>query len=1206
MNNNNNNQPNQPHSGLRPVQVYYRVPTGLQRGPSTRSQSLYTQTRRMFIEHGFYIQAGPQNNRYLTYSETLQNLNVPLLDLTLQHPSNIIFRPFTLWNRTLAQNTPLSIRQFFFAVAQAVFELRNWRRDAPYQNRQYRRFGQDILAYQIVIYFDEHDGEGNFRRVIREISLRSFRGRDITQLYNYLLNRYNLIVLDPTAHREGYYDIVGAGQLDTGYFDIKYPMLEFDNNHQPIRQPNNNVRDVSQHKHMLFDTLSPPNNTTACIQSCIDNLPYVALKESIVLRNNITSVDFLRAEIQLLNLPIAIVYNTINSGFYTQSDLEEGENAQPVDVVGAYVRLKLKGKYGYQLMRKVGETTLDTLIFMYKPEQQNIAHYLVYDVSRNHIELATNLTNNLPKTLPSVYINNYLLIKYESPTNYTFIRDYFDNFPARPPPCAPEDTLFCFFDLECFTEYKENCASQPYAISYAIMSLADLAQLDTLDKDEQADDSTFLSTKLFHSASFDCVNLFIAKILSLSQANPSGRIVLVGFNNTNYDNFMLLHSLLITPNVVLKHISYHGSSRIADILFENCNVFDLRRHIVSSLKKACESFGVKRYAKTDLGENITHDNVQLIAAETGMDAEEAFYHQLFQKVSHSVLEKYNNYDVLSLAVLFFRYYTFMNTFPCFGRARKDGDGVLKEVYEYSSGPAFMYGVFQAYKKINNVELPSIDYSQYNFIREAMVGGRVQAIPGAYREPVRSLDVTSMYPSVMFVTPEYIPSGEITEGVMSQEFADTIMCTKQVPMGFYTVDFDQTSLAARDLPVIMCSKHDGLNDWSYSAETLIRKKAVVGYIDLQELIDSGCSVQFLVGERYITFSSKIRNIDLFGFLIDLMKAKNRQDELAAANDPDYSPVERNLAKLMQNALFGKCLQQVFESTLVTVRTSEYMSNLFCPKDMKEDTLELVSFLPFAKGNTDSMDKVLLKYMRADNSFRNIKPQWVGYWVTAMARRTMRKYLNLLGNSRVLYHDTDSVKYLLSNHHLLKPLESMLVPHWPELAEIIPEYTTEAIVCPGGKKKFGGLESDMHAETNTLLINNKKEYFTAVCNPDGTFKLDAKGRANWSMSMKGVQSGAILLDPIPSFIRENSSTQNFVVLSQLSALKHKMDMGSTQKISIPEVALRMFEMLMEGTPVYIMNCVFMRDVSEVTVRVMYVIKKITPHCDEPLDILLNISN
>jgi hypothetical protein len=187
---------------------------------------------------------------------------------------------------------------------------------------------------------------------------------------------------------------------------------------------------------------------------------------------------------------------------------------------------------------------------------------------------------------------------------------------------------------------------KPYSLSILVLSEEQLKELTFADirNDKELVDQirnkyclTFLG--------YDCNTQFIKWFI---QNSNDMTFCFVGFNNSNFDNFLLLEGLLDFNQYENKteynvnNVFYNGSQLLNFCIDGRHSLFDIRKHLVGSLDANCKSFKINCCAKLA----FEHSKAQFLHRE---DKLTAFIN------GNEELKRYNEFDVLATAVLFQKY-----------------------------------------------------------------------------------------------------------------------------------------------------------------------------------------------------------------------------------------------------------------------------------------------------------------------------------------------------------------------------------------------------------------------------------------------------------------------------------------------------------------------------------------------------------------------
>ena len=1054
-------------------------------------------------------------------------------------------------------------------------------------------YGFDLGVYTIVLRFVNPDTLRDHYRRIPWAKVQSLE--DFEEYIGALRNQFEEVSPKPRDpkylgawldYRREESDIIAA-ELDTSFFWIHVPTI-------PRRHV---ARAHDAHKYMIYETISHPDSThrMLCIPQSLVDCGFFDIART---NYNMNDIDELKELIKERNLPISIIYNIPHVGAdceIERPDREmEAELAEELEMhrSGIAASFKVKGdrhpKNFYPLQDRHVRTN-----YMYK--STNEQHILCYDEHQGHVE---RIEGDVPRLRDNIFMDEYVILRAFTDNSHVVVRSYKDIQRPKIEPRTEEDIQFVFFDVECVTEPEEDCSSLPYSCSYMIAKMSKLQLLDSIEKNYNPEEaSAFITSEVHHIAGFHCLSSMITRLTAHTnlEENSNCRYILVGFNNSQYDNFMLLSAMQSAiPNGeydYVNYVEYHGANRIGNIFFNEgrCTVFDLRRHFtIGTLGEICKDFGVAHFAKRK--ELISHIDVQHIYNVHGRAG---FFEHLHEVIPAATLQEYNNYDILSLSIIFYRYQFFLNEFECIRNVHQINPN-LKKAYDQVSAASYMYRMSESYAEHHKINLPTVTYDQYAWIRSGTVAGRIETFGKKqmrYDEELMAFDVTSMYPYVMFVKSDCVfPAGDIIDGVMTQELADMIRVNYEsmqvVAMGYYTVCIDQSVLVGAGKPIIRCCKTEDGNNWNTDDPSVVcQNNIVMSSVEITHLMRYGCGVVFPIGERVITFTEVIENHELFGWLTEFMVRKNEEDRLKEEDirlkrdPPLHNACVRALCKNLLNCLSGKYMQKAYTEINVQIAKREFYSHMERTKDMVPGSSSLIGFV--------SESQIIMHYTKRPESIRAIKPIFVGSLIYVYSRLYMYDMLLYrLGYENCLYHDTDSVKFKKSVYDTIRhEFESALIPHLPQMELVDPRYVDHPLSRPGSKI-FGAFVNELKEGNTVTFINDKKEW--------ASFTENEMGRIVWStFSMKGIQGGALVIDHLIDVGRFADKDARIIgPENQRRALEYDIVNNRAKRFDNPYNTMQVFEQLHGGDPVYLMNSQFIRDVRNTRINVKYILKKIEP--------------
>jgi hypothetical protein len=654
-------------------------------------------------------------------------------------------------------------------------------------------------------------------------------------------------------------------------------------------------------------------------------------------------------------------------------------------------------------------------------------HFLIYDEVNQHIDYLIGT----PKLLPNIFLSqSNKVIK----NNKVIFAPKQANINNKRVQKAPYE--YIFFDFETVIDFNNSNCMQSYSLSVLFLDNIQLKQLEELDVLGRSKDETKKSKALAEIAylrqsncitflGYDCGRKFIEWFLDYSLDKVC---IFIGFNNTNFDNFLMLEEFLkyndeTDGEIKISDIFYNGSQLLNFKIAGQHSFFDIRKHLVGSLKSNCNAFKIESCAKKD----CDHAEMQRLHQEG----------KLIEYINtDEKLKEYNEYDVLATAVLYRRY---VNALDSIEATRP----YAQSIFSTKTIGSLIYKVFEDNKKKLNFDLPKLEYQQYDDLQKSKIAGRVEMFNGVQKvqERLVSTDVCSLYPFVMSVLDCYYPCGKELIEVDEYQGDDKI--------GFYYCDIDQSCLKGKDLPNIYAKKCELENDWG-TEEVLTNY--LISNVMIGLLRKFGCSVVIRNG---FVFPQKKKSCEMFGFLLDFMKAKNEQDLEGKKDkkglDNTYNPALRETLKLLMNSLSGKVIEGLHTEKTVDVDTvSEYLK--------LADKAKSINFINSVGG------KLFLTYEVDAEQIckKQQRPIYLGVLIYDYAKRYMyENSYSKIGKSRLLYTDTDASKFRHSDFVNWKnwiDTNNVIVPHWAEVEDIDSRYKTHRIY-DSNSKVFGSFEDEL---------------------------------------------------------------------------------------------------------------------------------------------------
>jgi hypothetical protein len=789
-----------------------------------------------------------------------------------------------------------------------------------------------------------------------------------------------------------------------------------------------------------------------CVKVCLLKL----IKDKEVLKDlneveDIFILDNLLKFLQKWELKISVVCNSFLMKKEVQHIVEQGEMKR------IYIKdIKRKGLERLYVCSKID---LEEDIELVYPRfcYDSIAT-IVFDEFNKHFDI---IKNNEIKICDDVYIS--MTGKVIKGDNILFSpREVNINNFAK----SAVELRYLIFDYETVIDFEKSCCMQEYSLSILNLSNDELERLTTAD--EEKDIETVNKIRAENCITFlgyDCSKQFIKWVLDNQEDRA---FVFIGFNNANFDNFILLDALLNYREeyreFTVSDIFYNGTQLLNFYVCGRHNTFDIHKHLMGSLKANCESFRINCCAK----KSFDHNKAQQLYINGGL---------IDFITNNEELKEYNEFDVLATAVLFCKYRRALAIIEA-------TEPYARLLHNTKTVGSLIYKVFEESKKKKKFNLPKLNYEQYSDLQKSKIAGRVELFNGVQKveERLVSTDVCSLYPYNMAVAPVYYPCGEI---VNTDKYlgADVI--------GFYYCDIDQSNLKARNLPKIYARKTETENDWDYDG---VLENYLISNVMIELLLKFDCGV---VIKKGFYFTDKKKSCDMFDFILDLMKAKNEEDTKKKNKDPTYNPALRETEKLLMNSLSGKVIEGLHSEKTQDVNSiAEYEKII--------DKSTSVNFINCIGG------KLFLTYeVEEETLIKKQRPIYLGVLIYDYSKRYMFEHsYSKVGLDQLLYTDTDASKFRYSKFIDWKKNiddNNIQVPHWEEV-ELVDERYKNHKIYESNSKVFGSFEDELEGMVGSdykFYCVEKKSWCYAV---DG----DAKFR------FKGLNGSALLLSLGEDFI------------------------------------------------------------------------------------------
>jgi hypothetical protein len=791
-----------------------------------------------------------------------------------------------------------------------------------------------------------------------------------------------------------------------------------------------------------------------CLKKIIKDKEILEKLDNTELRE-LKTLDGLRNFISFNELPISIISNSFT--LKRPHTIIVGEKEEKEEK--GYKEFVIKDKKGIERNYSCSSVVIDKDIdIVYFHKINDAIATIIFDEFNQHYDI---ISDNKIEICDDVYLSMSCKVIKNNQVLFTAKQMNSNSLKVK-----FVETRFLCFDYETVIDFNKSSCMQEYSLSVLNLNDEELEELMKADDEKNEAKVAYIrKTSCMTFLGFDCSIKFINWVLR-NQMDKA--FVFVGFNNANFDNFILLDALLNYENnnteFSVSDIFYNGSQLLNFFMCGRHNTFDIHKHLMGSLKANCESFKINCCAKKSFDHNKAQQlylNGGLIEFITGNDE----------------LKEYNEYDVLATAVLFCKYRKALFEIEATKNYSRD-------LHNIKTVGSLIYKVFEASKNKKNYDLPKISYQQYTDLQKSKIAGRVELFNGVQKveERLVSTDVCSLYPYVMSVAPVYYPCGNVVD--TNKYMGDDVI-------GFYYCDIDQRNLKPNNLPKIYAKKTEIENNWG-TEEVL--ENYLISNVMIGLLKEYGCKVVIKNG---FYFTDKKKSCDMFDFLLDFMKAKNEEDSKKKVKDASYNPALRETLKLLMNSLSGKVIEGLHtEKTQDVNSVAEYMKI--------KDKSKSINFIN-AIGN-----KIFVTYeINAETVINKQRPIYLGVLIYDYAKRYMyQNSYSKVGLDELLYTDTDASKFRYNKFLSWKQEiddKNIQVPHWKEV-EIVDERYKNHKIYEADSKVFGSFEdelAEMQGDKYIFYCLEKKSWCYAV---DG----DAKFR------FKGLNGSALLLNTKEKFI------------------------------------------------------------------------------------------
>jgi hypothetical protein len=418
---------------------------------------------------------------------------------------------------------------------------------------------------------------------------------------------------------------------------------------------------------------------------------------------------------------------------------------------------------------------------------------------------------------------------------------------------SDNEIYYYFFDYETIFDCN-SLEIKPYAISIC-----------------KADDAFHIIETKFYLGLDTCEIEFV-KYLQVETPNQEETKYLIGYNNSRFDNYILLKSAL-KHNLYVGHTRFSQNS-IVSMNVNNFRVRDLCRILNMPLDKACKSFKITKVKQTGL---IKHEDFQFAYLDGKLDKH--------CKQNYDDLKTYSVADVESLCELY------QKTKECIS-ALIDLD--IEEHYTLAGMS------YKAFKQSTDLNLPILNKYHDDFIRKAIYGGRSQITLNKATNLV-CIDCVSLYPYVMLNREYPIGKPMSTESYVEGKIGVYEVVVKSQPK------YNIIPLRQKDKPL----------DWRHKGVI----HCTLTNVDIECLKRYKCDIEIRSGLYWEESTNKLFD----QYFKPIIAEKIKQDDLK--DKPEYNHAVRETCKLIMNGLSGKLAQRIYTKETSLCRNASDVDRFF---------------------------------------------------------------------------------------------------------------------------------------------------------------------------------------------------------------------------------------------------------------------------------------
>ncbi len=475
--------------------------------------------------------------------------------------------------------------------------------------------------------------------------------------------------------------------------------------------------------------------------------------------------------------------------------------------------------------------------------------------------------------------------------------------------------------------------------------------------------------------------------------------ILIGFNNSRFDNFLLLEQL-VKEDLIHQNKILISKGSILGLRFLSFRVFDLCRYTPGmSLKVAC---GPKGYNCKNQKIDYCHNKIQKLYFEKGMQGLVDFIE------SSKELEVYNYNDVYCTKELFDTIneqlgkinLEFTENNYTYGKYTKNEDidektirKNAKKVIEKRSEPPRTWAVdidnFVTRSSYANMMFMSTNDKPIHLplnlkmgkrIKKACIGGRAECnIFGAHGDGIESFDAVSLYPYVMKVCPFPIGQAIPINKIRAEQELKNINTFWMMKLRI---------INPQDKSNILPRKSKDPLDWKYKGEIT----SWFCNIDIKTLLEYGGQVLEIVGDEHYIWAE---GADVFsGFIKCFEKIKCEE----YAKGKNMNQARASLVKGSMNDASGKQGQNIITTINYLCTSKNTIQSAF------EKINGAVSITDIPGTNSYIIEGCVAEQ-------KITKPWQLAMYIYAWSRRHMYKALIGKFNQEMVWYqtDTDSVHF-----------------------------------------------------------------------------------------------------------------------------------------------------------------------------------------------------